>query len=430
MEDDKSIARLSGEFRARRLERRFRDHQAPAELRQLRLLWLVALSCFAAYLPVEVLLRGAPLPWSQLWPRLGILGAGVAVLLLLQWPAARPRRDWISSAGLLTAMVCYGCLLAARDSGGSGALLLLLLGSYMFSPGRFNLHCVTGIGGSLLAAWLASPGVPLLELSYLLPANVLSALALSQFNRSRRGRYLRERRLALLHARNRALLYNALPRGVARQLRDNPRRRPVRFEPAVTVLFADIVGFSGLSRNLSPTQLLALLDSLFSAFDRLADRHRLEKIKTVGDSYLAVAGLASADSCAALKAASMAQSMHVAAAAIGRRYQLELSLRVALHNGPVVAGVLGSKRFAFDVWGDTVNVASRLQAEARVGTTLVSEATRLACRGQLRVGPGSALQLRGCGTITAAPLEGFSGPGPSLQQASPLPPPTAPRRRC
>ncbi len=430
MEDNKYLAPVSGEFRCRQVEQRYREVQRGAELRQLRLLWIVALACFLAYLPVEALLRDAAMPWTQVWPRLGILAAGVAVLAALQWSCCGGSRDIICSLGLLAAMVCYGFLLSARGSTGSGALLLLLLGSYMFSPGSFRAHCLTGITGSLAAAWITWPQVPALELSYLLPANVLSALALAQVNRSRRRLHLREQRLARLHQRNRNLLYNALPMTIARQLRDNPRRRPVRFVPAVTVLYADIVGFSAITRNLSPPQLLALLNALFSAFDRLAERHGLEKIKTVGDAYLAVAGLWSERAETSLQAAAMAQAMHAETARIGRRCQLELALRVALHRGPVVSGVLGNKRYAFDVWGETVNIASRLQAMAGCGDTLISDSARLACRGRLRVGPGRSYELRGCGAITAATLKAISGPEPIVQSALPSPRQTAPRRRC
>ena len=417
MEDDDFITPLSGEFRCRQRERHYREQQLPAELRQLRLLWLAAMACFVAYLPVEVLLRGALPHWSLLWPRLGILAAALTVLMAMQWPWCRARRDIISSLGLLAAMLFYGLLLSARGASGSGALLLLLLGSYMFSPGGFSLHCLTGIAGSLAAVWMSWSQLPALDVSFLLPANVLSALALAQVNRSRRCLYLREQRLARLHLRNRSLLYNALPGWIARQLRDNPGRRPVRFEPAVTVLYADIVGFSDITRNVSPPQLLALLDALFSAFDRLAERHGLEKIKTMGDAYLAVAGLATTRSETALQAAAMAAAMLAVTGRIGRRHQLDLSLRVALHHGSVVSGVLGHKRYAFDVWGETVNIASRLQALAGTGTTLVSEAARLACRGRLQVGQVQSHELRGCGSISAATLEGISVPESSLQSA-------------
>ncbi len=420
MDDKQQIAPLSGEFRSAPLERSYRRQQAVAELRQLRLLWFTALACFALYLPVEAQVRGDWPGWPELWPRLGIISVGVLVLLTLRYPAVIAARDWVSSAGLVTAMACYGCLLAARADGSSGALLLLLLGSYLFSPCRYRLHCATGMLGSLLAAVLAGGSVSGLELSYLLPANILSALALSGLNRSRRQLYLQSRRLARevsrrrdaqrrlgqAHRRNLALLYNALPPAVAQQLRDRPGSRPVRLLSSVTVVFADIVGFSDLVRQLTPGQLLALLDALFSAFDAAAERRGLEKIKTIGDAYLAVAGLTPGESGSGLRAVAMARDLQRAAAAIGRRRQLDLKLRIALHTGPVVAGVLGSKRYAFDIWGETVNIASRLQAAAPVDGILISEATRLACAGRLPLGAGQRFELRGCGVVTAALLGG------------------------
>ncbi len=419
MDDGKHIAGLSGEFRSARLERRYRAQQAAAELRQLRLLWLVALACFACYLPAETLARGTKPPWPELWPRLGILSVGLSVLWVLQQPSVVALRDWISSVGLVTAMASYGCLLAARDDGSSGALLLLLLGSYLFSPCRFSLHCVTGLLGSLAAAYLARNSVAGLELSYLLPANVLSALALAGLNRSRRRLYLQGRQLALLHQRNQALLYNTLPEPVAQQLRDNPGSRPVRLVPSVTVVFADIVGFSELVRNLTPGQLLTLLDALFSAFDAIADRRGLEKIKTIGDAYLAAAGLTPGKPGEGLRAVQMASDLQRAATRVGRRQHLELTLRVGVHTGPVVAGVLGSKRYAFDIWGETVNVASRLQAAAPVGGILVSDATRVACGGRLALGERQRLELRGCGQVLASALQGIgTAPCPSGRECA------------
>ncbi len=431
MDDKPKIAALSGEFCSARLERRYRRAQASAELRQLRLLWCTALVCFALYLPIEAQVHGAWPGWHQLWPRLGIISVGALVLLSLRCPAVVAARDWISSAGLVTAMACYGCLLAARADGSPGALLLLLLGSYLFSPCSFRLHCATGVVGSLLAAGLARGSVPALELSYLLPANILSALALSGLNRNRRRLYLQSRRLARevsrrrdaqrrlgqVHRRNLALLYNALPQAVAKQLRDKPHARPVRLVPSVTVVFADIVGFSELVRNLTPGQLLALLDALFSAFDAAAERHGLEKIKTIGDAYLAAAGLTPGESGSSVRAVAMARDLRRAAADIGQRRQLDLKLRIALHTGPVVAGVLGSKRYAFDIWGETVNIASRLQAAAPVDGILVSDATRLACAGRLPLGKGQRLELRGCGVVIAAELGNVSPRCAAVQQS-------------
>jgi class 3 adenylate cyclase len=174
----------------------------------------------------------------------------------------------------------------------------------------------------------------------------------------------------------------------------------------VTLVFADIVGFSTLARKLSPAQLLELLDTLFSSFDALAERHGVEKIKTIGDAYFAVAGLRDRGEASASRAAAMSLALRRDAAITGRRCGLPLQLRIGLHTGPVVAGVLGRTRYAFDVWGDAVNVASRLQGAAPVGAILVSEATRRHCPPSFRFGPAHTIPLRGCGPVVACRLHG------------------------
>lgn len=412
----------SGEFLCPETERAWRDSQRLQELRQVRLIWAAALVFVTAYFPLEFPV-GSGLSAGRVWPRLGIITVGCSVLLLLCLPRVQGYRDWVTGAGLVVAMTCYGALLAGREQPSSGALLLLVLGSYLFSPGSFTRHWVTGILGSLGAVLAADGALPWLETSYLVPANLLAAMTLAQLNRQRRRAYRQglalkreivarrraQRRLSAMYRRNRALLYNALPEAVARQLRRHPQRRPARHIDEVTLLFADIVGFSSLARRLSARQLLTLLNDLFSAFDDLADRHQLEKIKTIGDAYFAVAGLAPGDSQPAAHAAGMALDLCQTTTLIGRRRGLRLSLRVGLHTGPVVAGVLGRKRYAFDVWGDAVNVASRLQAAAPAGGILVSDSTRRSCPGGFRFGAARELALRGCGPVVASGLLGASG---------------------
>ena len=425
MDDRDALRFFSGEFRCADTERAFRAAQARAELRQIRLLWSVALVCFTLYLPVDLDSNQAT------WGRCGVLAAGASVLLLLSFPYWQARRDQVSSVGLLLALSCYGAVLGARDQG-PGALLLLLLGSYLFSPCRFSLHCVTGLLGSAVAVVAAAGAVGPLDVSYLVPANLLAMLALAQANRGRRRLYRQGLRLARegrlrdqaqqqlqrLHRQNLGLLYNALPPAVARQLRENPGRRPARLVASATMVFADLVGFTPLARTLSPRELVRLLDRVFRAFDALAERHGLEKIKTVGDAYLAAAGLYRRNGKPAADAARMALAQQRVIEAIAARTGLALDLRVGLHTGPVVAGVLGSKRYAFDIWGDAVNVASRLQTAAPPGGILVSTAARRACGSGFRFGEESRLPLKGCGDVSASLLYGLQSARRSASRAA------------
>ncbi|MEP5766069.1 MAG: adenylate/guanylate cyclase domain-containing protein [Halieaceae bacterium] len=420
---DFAISALSGEFSCPAQERAYRTGQHAAELRQMRIVWSVALAFFALYAPFETL--SSPTDGQLIaLPRLLILCIGLLTMLATAVSHTRQWRDSCTSAGLLLVMLCYGWLLAGRaDAGSAGALLLLIAGSYSFSPGRFVLLCSTGILGSLgavLVATLCAPpaALPWMDFSFLLPANLLGALALAQVNRTRRQVYCQaqrlrremerrrsaQRKLQALHQRNLDLLHNALPAVVARQLAAHPKHKPARQHALVTVLFADIVGFSQLCRRLSARRLVQLLNCLFEDFDKLAGRHGLEKIKTVGDAYLAVAGINGTGSGHAVQAALLALDLQRSAEQVAQSFHCKLRLRIGLHSGPLIAGVIGHKRYAFDVWGETVNIASRLQCAAGPGRILVSDSTQRGCPSNLLFGPVRKFQLKGCGVVQASTL--------------------------
>jgi class 3 adenylate cyclase/CheY-like chemotaxis protein len=159
------------------------------------------------------------------------------------------------------------------------------------------------------------------------------------------------------------LLLNILPRPVADRLKQSPEAIAERFEE-VTVLFADIASFTPLSAQIPPEELVRLLNQVFSLFDGLAESHGLEKIKTIGDAYMAVAGLPTPRPDHVEAAADMALEMQRQIAYIDNG---KLRVRIGLHTGPVVAGVIGQKKFSYDLWGDTVNTASRMEAQGVAG---------------------------------------------------------------
>ena len=160
------------------------------------------------------------------------------------------------------------------------------------------------------------------------------------------------------------LLLNVLPRSIAIRLKQGERAIAERFT-AVTVLFADLVDFTSLAQSLDPADLVALLNDLFSRFDRLAADHGVEKIKTIGDSYMVVGGLPERRADHAEAIAAMALAMLAAVADLNRGRGRTLCLRIGLHSGPVVAGVIGRQKFSYDLWGYTVNIASRMQSRPR-----------------------------------------------------------------
>lgn len=170
------------------------------------------------------------------------------------------------------------------------------------------------------------------------------------------------------------LLLNILPARIATRLKSDPQSIAEKFDQ-VTVLFADIVGFTELAGQLSPIELVNLLNSVFSEFDRLTEKYRLEKIKTIGDAYMVVGGLPTRRRDHADAIANFALEVQSAVEQFNHTHHKDLSMRIGIHSGPVVAGVIGLKKFIYDLWGDTVNVASRMESHGVAQHIQVTDAT-------------------------------------------------------
>jgi adenylate cyclase len=204
--------------------------------------------------------------------------------------------------------------------------------------------------------------------------------------------------LAQEQEKSEKLLRNVLPAEIADRLKTNPQAIAEGYE-AVTVLFADIVGFTAMSARVSPIDLVSLLNSIFSSFDRLADRHGLEKIKTIGDAYMVVGGLPRPRPDHAVAVADMALDMQNVMVDLQATHE-GLAIRVGIHTGPVVAGVLGTKKFSYDLWGDTVNIASRLESHSESGRIQVSGAVADALRPLFELEERGQVTLKGRGAMT------------------------------
>ncbi|AMW27659.1 transporter substrate-binding protein [Arthrospira platensis] len=171
------------------------------------------------------------------------------------------------------------------------------------------------------------------------------------------------------------LLLNILPRSIAERLKQSPHSIAERFDQA-TVMFADLVNFTGFSAQISPTELVDLLNDIFSCFDELAQKHQLEKIKTIGDSYMVVGGLPTPVENHAEAIAHMALDMQREIVRFRRQDGEPFNLRIGINTGPVVAGVIGTRKFIYDLWGDAVNVASRMESQGEVGRIQITAATK------------------------------------------------------
>jgi class 3 adenylate cyclase len=175
-------------------------------------------------------------------------------------------------------------------------------------------------------------------------------------------------------ARSEKLLLNILPDTIAEQLKQEVGAIASRFESA-TILFADIVDFTGLSQELSPSELVTILNDIFSTFDGIAEDLGLEKIKTIGDAYMVVGGLPNPRSDHAQAIVAMAIKMLDTIHQFHRSDGKPFQLRIGINTGPVVAGVIGIKKFSYDLWGDAVNIASRMESHGVENRIQVSEST-------------------------------------------------------
>jgi len=211
-------------------------------------------------------------------------------------------------------------------------------------------------------------------------------------------------------ARSEGLLLNVLPRTIAERLK---RERGVIAEahPEVTVLFADVVDFTPFAERTEPARVVGVLDEVFTAFDALAERHGLEKIKTIGDAYMVASGLPEPRADHAEVMAEMALDMQAEFGRIGAGVGEGHAIRIGMDSGPVIAGVIGSRKFAYDLWGDTVNTASRMESHGLAGRIQVTEGTYRRLRGRYAFEERGEIEVKGKGTRAAYLLTGRLAPG-------------------
>jgi class 3 adenylate cyclase len=318
-------------------------------------------------------------PWVDL-PVFILLAGGMAALGLVL--AAQAAITGFPPAAMV--MVQMAILVVFASVGFAGTFRLYLLWAFALL--------------ALFAVWLSGQTMPGIARIYTLTNFSTFFVFALYFNwdieRRARKVFAANRALDAERAKTEELLYNVLPREIATRLRAGEAVADAFSD--VTVLFVDLVAFSALAKRLSPGHLVEVLNTFFSAADRCAERHGLEKVKTIGDAYLAVAGgmgSRGADSRAAL---AFARDLIAETEAIAAETAIPLQARIGIHTGPVVGGVIGTSRLAYDYWGDTMNVASRLQAAAPPNGIAVSEATYFRTRAEQDYEPHSTL-LKGIG---------------------------------
>jgi len=191
------------------------------------------------------------------------------------------------------------------------------------------------------------------------------------------------------------LLHNMLPFSIAERLKVDTRRIAEQFD-AATILFADVVGFTPMSARLAPADVVDILDRLFSEFDILVERAGLEKIKTIGDAYMVAGGVPEPRPDHALAVARLARDMQATAATMPGP---SLQLRIGINSGPVVAGVIGRRRLIYDLWGDAVNVASRMESQGAPGRIQLTRSTFELIRDTWECEPHGTVEVKGRGMV-------------------------------
>ena len=266
-----------------------------------------------------------------------------------------------------------------------------------FGDGEAPPGMIDAVGGRV-----GGGGLVFLYAGFLL---ALTASAAYRLEKAERVDFLRRRELDAAHARSEALLRSILPDEIAERLKDGTVRIADDL-PAVSVVFADLTDFSPMASMATPAQVVDFLDEVFSAFDDIAARHGMEKIKTIGDAYMAVAGAPAPMDDHAAAAAELALDVLAAAGDLRHPDGSPIGVRVGISSGQAVAGVIGTTKFSYDLWGDTVNLASRMESHGTPGRIQVSAATAALLADRYVLEERGEIDVKGLGTLPTWYLTG------------------------
>jgi class 3 adenylate cyclase len=412
------LERLRLRFRDSALESSYRADRFRHDLGNIRFAFLAGIALWVAW---GLLLRPHMLALSDqrldMLMRFGVFIPMLVVGLGLTFTRSFGRIwEWVS-VGIAAATILCWVFYVSRvftlplEYGYVGVILITSF-TYTLLHLRFVLVVlvtVIGLAAYLPYAFTAKyiyPSSLVLSMLYLVSFGLLGGLAAYRLERFTRQLFLRERQLDEERNRSDGLLFNMLPGAIVEQLKASSGGRIAQNLDQVSVFFADAVGSTEEAARSSPEAFADALDALFRHFDEIADRHGLEKIKTIGDAYMAVAGAPTPMADHADAAVRMAVDVLNDAGKIKWPSGDPIVVHGGIATGPAVAGVIGDRRFAYDLWGDAVNLASRLEESAGPGRVLVSEATAGELTDRYDFGPSQILEVKGMGPTTVRVLLG------------------------
>jgi class 3 adenylate cyclase len=287
-------------------------------------------------------------------------------------------------------------------------LVLLLMGANLTFSLRLKYTFIISLFGfvAMVVAHIYAdntpPGWLRININYMITAIIFSSISAHLREKNARNRFLTERAIIESQARNDELLYAMLPRNIAQRMHAGETSIAESLGE-VSIIFANITGLRDTDSSLQPLDRVRGLNRLFSIFDIEAERYGVEKIKTIGGSYMAIAGLSSqtASQDHAENMANFALAIQAIVRKWNRTLGISIEFRVGIHIGPIVAGVIGTQRARFDCWGDSVNIASRLEESAATGEIYISESTYWRLKQKFHIDPAGQINLKSGDTAKA-----------------------------
>lgn len=303
--------------------------------------------------------------------------------------------------------VAWASLVMAEVSGDMSTYTIgvLAVAAVCPLPGRFNAQLFIGSGIALaFGLFLLFPAKGAFWLINIVATCVIGIAIERLAFRTAVREYSQRKGIERQRERVDELLYNVFPESIAASLKEG--RRSIALHGEVTILFADVVGFTQLASRLLPSQLIEVLETLFGRFDQLAARHGVEKIKTIGDAYMAISGAPVPVDRQVERMADFAIDIVHACKEFSAESGLDLAMRVGIHTGPVVAGVIGSSRLCYDLWGDSVNIAQRIESNGESNTISVSEPVYFKLRKEFELEDRGVVDMKGKGPTKTYVLRG------------------------